>query len=89
MFGLPQIEDQLPVIQTPDEQWKWLLDLVSAHHNLTIGRDEQTVEVAILAHFEQEHVVGPCGVARDCGGHLIRIGHVHLHENDAEAIACQ
>lgn len=57
MVGLTQVVDELALIEVPDEKRKGLLHLVAAHHDLAVAAHDETLEVAVLADLEQEHVV--------------------------------
>ena len=57
MFGLTQIVHELAMHQIPHEKWKRLLHLVTAHHDLPVAAHQQTIQIAVLAHLEQKHIV--------------------------------
>lgn len=99
MIGLSQIVHELSMLQIPHKQRERFLHLVTAHHYFTILAHEQTLQVSILAYFEQKHVIfaatdrgGICVgwlglVAGYVGEALARLG--HFHQNHREPIASQ
>ncbi len=90
-FGNAQIINELSRDQVPHEKREGLLHFVTAHHHLAVSTHVQALQVAILAHFEQEHVIA--GDLGSRGHHLTVLLHFvmqrQLDDAHGEAITRQ